>query len=36
MIREHEIPEWHRFCLKVAVLVVAVGLVSYEFCWGGK
>lgn len=34
MIREHEIPAWHWFCLKVAVLVVAVGWVSYEFCWG--
>nr|DAL35698.1 MAG TPA_asm: hypothetical protein [Caudoviricetes sp.]DAM91133.1 MAG TPA: hypothetical protein [Caudoviricetes sp.]DAZ79853.1 MAG TPA: hypothetical protein [Caudoviricetes sp.] len=34
MIREHEVPAWHRFCLKVALLVIAVAWVSFEFCWG--
>lgn len=34
MIREHEVPAWHRFCLKVALLVIAVAWVSVQ-CWGG-
>lgn len=33
MIREHEVPAWHRFCIKVALLVVAVAWVSFKFCW---
>lgn len=34
MIREHEVPAWHRFCIKVVLLVVAVAWVSFKFCWG--
>ena len=34
MIREHEVPAWHRFCLKVALLVIAVAWVSFEFLLG--
>ncbi len=35
MIREHEVPAWHRFCLKVAVLLVAVVVISFPF-WSSK
>jgi hypothetical protein len=34
MIREEEIPAWRRFCVKVALLLVAVVFVSFQ-CWGG-
>lgn len=30
MIREHEVPAWHRFCLKVALFLVAVLVVSIQ------
>ncbi len=36
MIREHEVPAWHRFYIKVALLVVAVAWVSFKFCWGAS
>ncbi len=35
MIREHEVPSWHRFCLKVAVFLVAVVVISFPF-WSNK
>lgn len=35
MIREHEVPAWHRFCLKVVVLLVAVVVISFPF-WSNK
>lgn len=35
MIREHEVPAWHRFCLKVAVLLVTVVVISFPF-WSNK
>lgn len=36
MIREHEVPAWHLFCIKVALLVVTVAWVSFKFCWGAS
>ncbi|SAQ02101.1 Uncharacterised protein [Raoultella planticola] len=35
MIREEEVPEWRRFCMKVAVFLVVVLIVSFP-CWGVK
>ncbi|MTF10088.1 hypothetical protein FVB40_13675 [Raoultella ornithinolytica] len=35
MIREEDKPSWRRFCIKVALLLVAVSWVSFQ-CWGGK
>ena len=28
MIREHEVPAWHRFCIKVALLLAVVVVIS--------
>lgn len=35
MIREHEVPAWHRFCLKVALFLVAVVVITFPF-WSSK
>lgn len=35
MIREEEVPAWNRFCMKVAVFLVVVLIVSFP-CWGVK
>ncbi|QBP08167.1 hypothetical protein [Klebsiella phage ST405-OXA48phi1.2] len=35
MIREHEVPAWYRFCIKVALFLAVVVVISFPF-WSNK